>query len=96
MNGITRVNNVTREFEVKVEKNCPCPDFEDLLRNRSLGSEDAEVIVTGNYLYGIPTITQRSLGVEASSVNKNRMRSNVRQDLCTLLEDARNLQRMRE
>ena len=95
MNGITPSDGITRELEVEVEKKCSCPDLEGLVRNRTLGSSEAEVILTGKYIYGIPTITQGSLGVLATSTNKDRMRANVRDDLCAMLERVRNLQRTR-
>ena len=81
-----------REFEYDVNERCSCPDLKQLRVDG--GMNNVEVILSGNYRYGMPRIAQGDLGVLATDQNKSRMLSNKKTStLCTILNRLRNSSR---
>ena len=79
-----------REFDLSVDDRCSCPSFEQLRVDGGSRNREVEVILSGNYKYGIPTISQGNLGILATEINKRRMKSNKKSTvLCSLLNRIR-------
>jgi len=73
-----------REFELRLSDHCSCPDFKQLRADG--GVDEVEVILTGNYHYGMPAIAQGNIGILATEQNKSRMLANKKSPaLCSIL-----------